>query len=187
MHNYHDVYRQFPPAVLYGPDGKTPYSWRVALLPFLDQANLYQQYKFNEPWDSENNRKILAQMPPVFRDPNEPETLMHASYFVLTGPDTVFSGKEGTEIRQITDGLSNTFMVVEAQRDIPWTKPEDIPYAADKPLPKFGGHYPDGFLALLCDGSVRFVSGKVNEKTTRLLITKGDGEPIPQENLEPAR
>jgi hypothetical protein len=187
MHIYHDTYRKFPPAVLYGPDGKTPYSWRVALLPFLDQANLYQQYRFNEPWDSENNRKVLAQMPPVYRDPNEPGTLTHSSYFVLTGQDTVFDGKEGTEILQIKDGMSNTILVVEAQRDIPWTKPEDIPYAADKPLPKFGGHYPDGFQALLCNGSVRFIPAKLNEKTMRSLFTKGAGEPIIHDDLGPAR
>ncbi|MFN0055765.1 MAG: DUF1559 domain-containing protein [Planctomycetales bacterium] len=179
MHNYADVNKSFPPAVLYGPDGKTPYSWRVALLPYLEQDALFRQYNFNEPWDSANNKQILAKMPPQLRDPNEPATSTNASYFALTGPDTVFSGKDGTGFAKILDGTSNTLMIVEAQRDIPWTKPEDIPYAADKNLPKLGGHYPEGFLALFCDGAVRFIAKALDEKTLRTLITKAGGEAIP--------
>ncbi|MCA9015791.1 MAG: DUF1559 domain-containing protein, partial [Planctomycetaceae bacterium] len=60
LYGYHDKYKHFPPAVLIGPDGKTPYSWRVALLPFLEQQALYDEYDRNEPWDSEHNKKVLA-------------------------------------------------------------------------------------------------------------------------------
>ena len=131
MHNYHAANGSFPPAVLCGPDGKTPYSWRVALLPYLDQAALYEQYKKDEPWDSPNNKQVLAKMPPVFRDPTDPADSTFSSYFGLTGPSTIFFGKEGAKMSEIPDGTSNTIMLVEAKRDIPWTKPEDIPYAAD--------------------------------------------------------
>ncbi len=141
MHNYADANRSFPPAVLYGPDGKTPYSWRVALLPYLDALPLYQQYKFDEAWDSPNNKKILARMPAALRDPAAPAGSTDSSYYVLVGPTTLFSGKEGIGFAQILDGTSNTLMVVEAKRTIPWTKPEDIPYDADKALPKLGGYY----------------------------------------------
>ena len=67
MHNYHDTHGQFPPAVVVGPDSKTPHSWRVELLPFLDQDALFKEYRLNEPWDSEANKKVLAQSPAVFR------------------------------------------------------------------------------------------------------------------------
>lgn len=178
LHNYHDVNKSFPPAVLFGPDGKTPYSWRVAILPYVEGEALFRQYNFTEPWDSENNKKVLAKMPAVFRDPNDPEGSTNASYFALTGPTTIFSGKEGTQIQRITDGTSNTLMVVEAKRDIPWTKPDDIPYAADKAVPKLGGHYPDGFLGLIADGSVRFFSSSIDEKVLRGLFTKEGGERV---------
>jgi hypothetical protein len=177
MHNYADVNGSFPPAVLFGPDGKTPYSWRVALLPYLDQ-NIFQQYKFNEPWDSPDNKKVLAKMPPVFRDPNDPADSAFASYFALTGPATIFYGKEGTKFAQILDGTSNTLMFVEAKRDIPWTKPEDIPYDKDKPLPKLGGHYSDIFIAALCDGSVRIIHQSVDPNMLRALITRDGGEVV---------
>ncbi len=177
MHNYADVNNgAFPPAVLYGPDGKTPYSWRVALLPYLNALPLYEQYKFDEPWDSPNNKKILARMPAVLRDPGAAAGTTDSSYFALVGPTTVFSGKEGTRFTQILDGTSNTLLVVEAKRAIPWTKPVDIPYDADKPLPKLGGFYKEGFNAALADGSVRFISQMIDEKVLRALITREGGE-----------
>lgn len=180
MHNYVSSFKEsaFPPAVLYGPDGKTPYSWRVALLPYLEQDALFRQYNFNEPWDSETNKKVLAKMPAVYRDPGDPESSTNASYFALTGPQTVFSGRTGTAIMRITDGTSNTIMVVEAKRDIPWTKPEDISYAADKPVPQLGGYYGDVFHVAICDGSVRALPLKMDEKTLRGMITKDGGEQI---------
>lgn len=179
MHNYADTFRSFPPAVLYGPDGKTPYSWRVAILPYIEQDALYRQYNFNEPWDSETNKKVLENMPVIYRDPSDSEASRNSSYFVLTGPQTIFSGKAGTTLPQITDGLSNTLMVVEAKRDIPWTKPEDIPYDREKTVPKLGGHYDEGFITLFGDGSVRFIQKKIEEQVLRMLITKDGGEAIP--------
>ena len=75
-------------------------------------------------------------------------------------------------------GPQNTIMAVEARRDIPWTKPEDIPYSADKPLPELGGFHEGGFSAALMDGSVRLINRAINENTLRALITKAGGEAI---------
>jgi prepilin-type processing-associated H-X9-DG protein len=178
MHNYKSVHNCFPPAVIMGPDGKTPHSWRVELLPYLDQDQLYQSYRMDEPWDSESNRKILAQMPKTFKaDPDAVTTT--TSYFVLTGKETMFSGKEGVRIGEITDGLANTILVVEAKNDIPWTKPVDLEYDAKKPLPKFGGYFPEGFNAAFADGSVHFFAPTIVEKTLRAMITKAGGEIFP--------
>lgn len=178
MHNYHDVFNSFPPAALLGSDGKTKHSWRVAILPFLDQAALYNAYKMDEPWDSENNKKVLAKMPAVFRDPAAPADSTDSIYYTLTGEATVFSGDEGSKIQTITDGTSNTIMVVEAKRDIPWTKPDDIVYDPEKELPKLGGIYEGGMHVLMCDGAVRFVSDLINEGILRALISKNGGEVI---------
>ena len=150
------------------------------MLPFVDAAALYERYRKDEPWDSENNKKVLDEMPAFFRDPQCDPTSKNSSYFVVTGPGTVFDNKEGTPLSRIVDGTSNTLLAVEAKRDIPWTRPEDLPYDGNQPLPSFGGYYAEGFNALICDGSVRFVSKKVEEPILRLLITKADGQPIPQ-------
>ena len=178
MHVYAEEHKTFPPAVLYSPDGKTAHSWRVAILPYLDQVSLYQQYRLDEPWDSVNNKKVLEKMPAVFRDPYDLADSTISSYFVLTGPTTVFFDKKGAELAKITDGTSNTLMIVEAKRDIPWTKPEDVPYDKEKPLPKLGGRYADVFLAAFCDGSVRAISQRVDERNLRGAMTRDGGEVI---------
>jgi hypothetical protein len=209
MLNHADALKTFPPPVLYGPDGKTPYSWRVALLRFIEEGELYKQYRFDEPWDGPNNIKLLDKMPSVYRNPMDPATSHNSSYFVLVGPETIFEPQQeknaaadagiapaagapgdapaakrprgrnqGTRFAEIVDGSSHTILLVEAKRDIPWTKPEDIPYAADKPVPKLGGYFENGFIAAIADGSVRFIADNLDEKTMRLLIGKADRQPV---------
>jgi Protein of unknown function (DUF1559) len=157
MHNYHDLHRHFPPAVVIGPDGKTPHSWRVELLPFLDQKHLYDQYRQFEPWDSPHNKLVLRQMPDVFRSPFADEKSTNSGYFALVGRGTLFEGKDGVRIQDITDGTSNTLMFVEAKRDIPWTKPADIPFDPGKPVPQFGGFVKGHFTAACGDGSCQIL------------------------------
>lgn len=175
---YESANGHFPPAVFMGPDGKTPHSWRVALLPYLGGDVLHQQYRFDEPWDSENNRKLLERMPEVYRYPLDGPPSTHASYFVIAGPDTLFDDGDGTKLMEVTDGTSNTLLAVEAKREIPWTKPEDIPYAAGEAIAALGGWSQGGFNGALADGSVRFFSETVDADILRAMITKSGGEPV---------
>jgi hypothetical protein len=184
MHNYHSANNCFPPAVLYGPDGKTPYSWRVALLPYIEQNHLYSQYKFDEPWDGPNNSKLIALMPATYSCPSDPAALEShfSSYYVLRGQDTLFPDrKAGMTLAEVTDGTSNTMAVVEAKREIPWTKPEDIPYDPKEPARGIGGLHPGGFDAGMCDGSVRFFKDSIRPDILRFLISRNLGEVTPFE------
>jgi prepilin-type processing-associated H-X9-DG protein len=176
MHQYADQKKHFPAPVLMGPDGKTPYSWRVALLPYLGHDALYKQYHFDQPWDSPDNRKVLEQMPSVYRHPMDESSSLNTSYFVLTGPDTAFADGDGVSLKAITDGTSKTLMAVEAKRNTPWSKPEDIPYTANGPLPKLGGWSERGSNIAMCDGSVRFIANEIDEKFLRAMISKAGGE-----------
>jgi prepilin-type processing-associated H-X9-DG protein len=185
MHNYASVHGHFPPPVVIGPDGKTPHSWRVEILPYLEQQPLYNAYRMDEPWDGPNNRKLIDLMPATFVSP-ESRSKSVPSYYVLTGKHTIFNGTKGTDFAQITDGTSNTIAAVEAVRDIPWTKPEDIPF--DPPgdnildpaviVPQLGGLSADGFNALFADGSVRFIKNSINPITLKALFTRDGGEVI---------
>ncbi len=94
MHNYHDVYKHFPPAAVMGPDGKTPHSWRVELLPLLEGEALYREYQMNEPWDSPANKKVLDKMPAVFRSPFDDPKSTKSGYYVFTGPGTILLTEE---------------------------------------------------------------------------------------------
>ena len=186
FHNYHDTYGFFPPAVTV--ENGVERSWRVELLPFLEQNALYSLYRKNEAWDSEANLQVLAQMPKVFHDPADTVSDANsASYFALVGPGTVFDHANkpegvGTEFRDITDGSSNTILTVEARRNIPWTKPEDIPFdpkqTAD--LAKaLGGNHPGGFLTGFADGSVRFLSESITPELLKGYATRNGGELTP--------
>ena len=186
MHNYHATYKKFPAAVMTADDGVTRYSWRVALLPFLDEKKLYDSYNFTEPWDSPDNLKVLAQMPNTFRHPNEDSGTTNSSYYALIGESTAWGdGENAIRIRDMVDGTSNTALVFDARRAIPWTKPQDIEYSADNDVPKLGGYEPGGFNALLGDGSVRYFSSQVAEKTLRSVITRNGKEVIDWGSLGP--
>jgi hypothetical protein len=181
MHNYHEVHGHLPPAVVIGPDGKTPHSWRVAILPFIEGAELYQAYRMDEPWDSEHNKKLLEQIPGVYRSPSDDEFSTNTSYFVFVGKGTAFESQTGNKFSEFTDGTSNTLMAVETKKEVPWTKPEDLPFDPAKDVAELGGFYPEGFNALISDGSVKFISESLDEKILKLLIQRNDGQPIPNQ------
>ena len=180
FHNYHDTYKKFPGSTNLGPDGKTVHSWRVAVLPFVDQNELYKQYKLDEPWDSEHNKQLVEKMPAVFRSPSATNGQNFPSYFGLTGPSAGLGDGNGEKMRNFTDGTSNTILLVGAERDIPWTKPEDIPFDPEKDLPKFGGHHQGGFLALFADGSVRLIESTIDKDALKALLTRNGREVVPQ-------
>jgi Protein of unknown function (DUF1559) len=198
FHNYYSTNGRFPAPVLYGgATGKMPYSWRVAILPYLEQQEMYNQYNFDEPWDGPSNRKLVDKMPTVYSHPGAdggPSSHINASYFVFTGKGTALSpssnagaaggiggagsGPTGPTFSDITDGTSNTILAVEAKREIPWTKPEDIPFDPNGPVPELGNFSPDGFNTVFADGAVRFISKKVSPTVLKALITRAGGEVV---------
>jgi uncharacterized protein (TIGR03067 family) len=185
MHSYHDTYKHLP-AVITDKAGEPLLSWRVAILPFIEENALYKEFKLDEPWDSPHNKKLLARMPkvyaPVLGKTKEP----HSTYYQgFVGPGTVFEpGKKLRLVADVPDGTSNTIFAVEAGEAVPWTKPADIPYDPKKALPKLGGLFADGFHIALMDGSTRWVNRRFNEAILRLAITRNDGQPVDLEKLD---
>jgi hypothetical protein len=204
LHNFQSLNGQFPPAVVYGPDGKPWHSWRVLILPFLDGTQLFNQYDFTQPWDGPKNRALIDKMPAVYRDPLNGETTDSSTHYAgLVGEKAFFSSKgstikitpfrsasaelfKGRSIAEITDGTSNTLAVapVDPARKIPWMKPEDITVGADFPkLGQVGGIFTPSKVngvgkapILLADGSVKTLTEKTRPDILRALTSINGGE-----------
>ncbi|MEO2008573.1 MAG: DUF1559 domain-containing protein [Pirellulaceae bacterium] len=179
MHNHHEVYKKLPAPASFDENGKPLLSWRVHLLPFLDQRELYDQFHLDEPWDSQHNKTLIGSIPSVYRNPSGVAPPPMANYLLPRGAGSIFEGKDGPSFRQITDGLSNTLLVLEVNDDasVIWTKPGDLSFNAENPLAGLGTSHPGGFNAALADGSVHFIPATIDAAMFLRMLMMSDGEP----------
>jgi hypothetical protein len=186
LHNYHSVNNQFPPAAVSSKEGKPLLSWRVALLPFLDEAVLYSEFHLNEPWDSEHNKKLIERMPAFYRSlsaqvkqPNK------TTYLAPVGQGLMFTKDEdGTKISSVTDGLSNTILVVQADDEhaVAWTSPQDLAVDLKKPAAGLVNYPAAGHLVLFADGATASLRAGLPDATAAALFTRNGSELV---NLSP--
>lgn len=203
IHNFHESHGILPPAAIIGPDGKPWHSWRVLLLPYLEEFELYDEYRFDEPWDGPNNKKLLDRMPEWYRDPaRSDEDPSHAHVVAVAGPKTAFvtakfsveqpprqfnarslSGAIG--FRDVTDGTVNTLALgyVAAGRDIPWTKPEDVVHPDESAIgsergfamPFVSRERGKGGAFVMLDGSVHALRNELDAETWSQFLERNDG------------
>jgi hypothetical protein len=183
MHNHELTFGHLP--FLVGKDGKPLLSWRVALLPWLEEEKLYKQFKLDEPWDSDHNKKLLAKMPKVYQAVRKKPADDETYYRVFVGNRAMFDMKQKTRFADVADGLSNTIMAIEAGEAVQWTKPDELEYDPKKKLPDLGGMFDGDFHALFGDGMVRlFHKGKKAESLHRLIV-RDSGIPRQEEDFKP--
>ena len=200
MHQFENAFGYFPAGIV-GPKNELGLSWRVQLLPYLGEGDLFKQFNLEEAWDSPHNKALLAKMPKVYESPGKPADAgmthllsffgenaflrpLHSSSMKPNqpSPSNFEPGKiaPGRRITEISDGTGNTLMVVEAQGAVEWTKPEDMPFVPfGRGMPAvlpLGGPFRGGFHGLMCDGSVRFFASTVPEKVIGSMITIHGGE-----------
>ncbi len=191
LHIYHDTNNALPPAAITNSMTKKPLlSWRVALLPALGQEQLYRQFKLDEPWDSEHNKKLIDKMPRIYAPPGVAGAESGLTrYRAFVGPGTAFEvrsdGAEGLKLRDFPDGLVNTVLVVESREPVIWTKPEELPFDPKKPLPKLGW-FSAGAHAVMGDGSVATFLPTAPDDGPKSYITRNGGE-SPNESVLKSR
>lgn len=193
LHNHQSAYDYLPAAAAYRTkDGKPGLSWRVALLPFLEQDNLFKRFKLDEPWNSEHNLALLAKMPAVYWSPWQVGN--HGGwthYRVFGGTGSAFEPrKDPIDFRRqpglpepgwqtpqdFPDGPADTILIATARIPVPWTMPDDLAFDPAQPLPQLGARPGKDFRVALGDGSVRRVSATVSLATLRAAITRNGGE-----------
>jgi hypothetical protein len=182
MHNYLDANGRFPAAAITDKAGKPLLSWRVMILPYIEQDQLYKQFKLDEPWDSEHNKKLLDKRPEIFANPrNEKFPASWTTYLVPTGASTMFRDTTGLKINQISDGTVYTIMAFDAPETagVPWTKPDDWAYdpMAKNPLDTLFTNN-DDTLVLTADGGVKSLSPKTKPETLKAFLTADGGEVV---------
>lgn len=181
--NFDNENKSFPAQAITDESGKPLLSWRVAILPFLDEDELYQKFHLDEPWDSEHNIQLVSQMPEVFTDPsNQLQAVDGKSHYLgVAGDQALFTGKDtGTILRTIVDGTSKTLSILQVNDDnsVTWTKPEDYDVAKNQsnPVAGIGSIHPGVFLGGFCDGAVKAIPNKVSPDLFHAMTTTSGGE-----------
>ena len=173
VHNYGEAKGSLPPAVTADANGKPLYSWRVLILPYIEQDGLYKEFHLDEPWDSEHNLALLPRMPKIYApcDRHREFPAFHTYFRVFVGKGTPFEPGRAVRLnRDFPNGAGNTFLIVEAGEPVPWTKPDELVVTDDGPLPPLAGVWPKHFQAIMCNGSYPRFSKPLNEAEIREMI-----------------
>ncbi|MBU6294275.1 MAG: DUF1559 domain-containing protein [Planctomycetes bacterium] len=181
MHVHHDAKNSFPAPAIVSSEGKPLLSWRVAVLPYLEQEDLYRKFKLDEPWDSEHNRKLVPLMPKLFAPEGETLQPGHTPYVVPVGKQTMFFGGKGGKLGDVTDGTTNTVALIQlpAGRAVIWSKPDDLDADPKVAFDELTKGFSDRLTVGFGDGTVRRIKFPLKEEVFRNLLDKADGKPIP--------
>jgi hypothetical protein len=202
VHNYNDMFASIPMTGTPDPAAGGHLSWRVRLLPHIEQRAMFNQVDFSKPWDAAPNTQFHDQMPSTYGQPGKETERSKTQYLVFThdGPvnvappgqlvrlgETWFHPKRGRRLRDCMDGTTNTIMAVEAdpERAVPWMKPADLSLDPQNPKAGIGNYRNGGFLVVMGDGSVRFISNKIDNQTMLSLILCNEGQEVDLESLDP--
>lgn len=189
MFNYEATFGRLPTAATRSADGKPLYSWRVELLPFLEQDGLYREFNRKEVWDHPDNKRLLGKMPAIFAmDATDPGFVPGRTRFqVLQSKGGVFDGDKSTKLAEITDGSSSTLLVVEAGEPIEWTRPDELRFDPKGAMPKLGNPALREFLILRGDASTQPIARDISAELFRPLVTMNANDIVQWSRLRAKR
>ncbi len=179
--NYQSARNRFPAAAIMTADKKPGLSWRVAILPYIEEKALYDRFRRDEAWDSEHNKKLITLMPRVLRSPGTEAEPGYTNYLALRLPNSVIAeGRRGVRIQDIRDGTSSTVMFVEADDDhaVIWTKPDDLEWSIDAPTAGLGNIWSGQFFVGFADGRVADLPNSTPANDLKALFTRDGGERV---------
>lgn len=186
LHTYHDAHHCFPPAYFTDEHGTPTHSWRAILLPYFESEELANQYRFDEPWNGPNNRKLHDKLPSVYRCLSDGGNESETSYLAIVGPDTMWRGAQAIAIPEMSDGTSKTIAIVECVGSgVNWLEPRDITFndavaGVNRVIgrPGIRGPHTRGASALFADGSVHMLEFLIDPGDLRAMLTPAGGENV---------
>lgn len=181
LHHYHDEYQSFPPAYTVNEAGQPLHSWRTLILPFLEQQHLYESVDLSKPWHDPANEAAFKTAVPVYLCPSAEIDEIHTTYMGMVGPDACLHPTKPRSLSEITDGTSETLMVIETspQQAVHWMAPQDegvqflLSFNEEDEL-----DHDFGMNVLFADGSARFVTAAMSDAARQALVTVDGGETI---------
>ena len=183
--NYHGTYNTFPPAYIPDATGKPKHSWRVLILPFIDQNPMHNAYDFNKPWDHPDNLAVTRNTPQVFRCPSATGSPGTTHYVFVTGKGTCFEGSRAIRLSDIVDGASQTLLVVEShESSTTWYEPKDLDVSelsGGGASPGVSTTHVGGFHALHADGRVSYIPESIAPAQLKARVTPRGREPVVDE------
>ncbi|MSR32205.1 MAG: DUF1559 domain-containing protein [Gemmataceae bacterium] len=174
---------KLPPPYTKDASGKPLLSWRVRLLPYFEQDNLYRMFNQNEPWDSPTNKALLKYFPKIYQssDDYEVKSVFKTTFLAPVANETVFPPEGGVSLAGVGDGASNTIFMVDADNEVAteWTRPVDLIVTKSFPHRGLGLSYAGGFMALFGDGSAQVIPAGQNSPANLWgLFTRAGGEAV---------
>ncbi|MCA9120489.1 MAG: DUF1559 domain-containing protein [Planctomycetaceae bacterium] len=190
LHHYHDSHESLPPAYLTDDNDIPMHSWRVLILPYLEPGGRYSNYQFDSPWNSDQNLPLAATSPEFYRCPLSESPKGETNYLAVVGTETIWPMNNPTKFMDVDDGTANTIAVVESHASgILWTEPSDLSFAnmnwqinAENSRATISSKHPGGAIVAAVDGSVRFISEKIDPEVLQMLTTRRGGEQIESED-----
>ena len=183
--NFQSAFKRYPvpkQPQLFDAEGRPHLSWRVHLLPFIDQKPLYDLFKFDEPWDSPHNILLLDKMPEIYRDPLAPRKSNKTRIVRFTGPGTPFMETgAGPTYSDFTDHSSETIILICAGSDkaVPWTKPYDLPFDQNAPLQSVGKLDSPLIHCVLGNNNAVSLDATISPEIFKAIVSSNGGEIIP--------
>lgn len=179
LHNHHDAY-QFLPSNILSKDGKPLLSWRVAILPFVDEYDLHERFHLDEPWNSEHNIKLVDQMPRVYRQPHRDLPVGKTVYQRPSGTQLIMHRGRKVRFGDITDGMSNTIIMAEVMPNqaVDWSRPSDLEVHLNEPKAGLCDDSREKMLIIMADGSGFHLPSNIPANTLKRLLTHASGETV---------
>ncbi|MCA9094058.1 MAG: DUF1559 domain-containing protein [Planctomycetaceae bacterium] len=184
LHSFHDIFGGFPvrsdAPSYFDASGNPNLSWRVHLLPFLGEQNLYFQFHLDEPWNSPHNLPLLDKMPEIFLSRGLSAGTNLTGFQFVSGPEAYLNDStHSPDIDDVLDGIAYTIGVIETPPElaVPWSKPDDFPFNPSDPFGSIRALIGDFITVMMLDGSALAIAPQIDPDTAAAMMTWAGGDP----------